>query len=261
MNAEAFRINNYSLTNKGRIRTLNEDRYFADPNIGVWAVADGMGGHDAGDVASEAIVQELASLPASLSAPMLNDAFTDRIARANARIRQVSHERGNIVIGSTIVGLLVHGMSYRCIWSGDSRAYLLRGDTLVQLSRDHTELQELLDQGLLTAEEAEIYPRKNVITHAIGVADEVYLEAADGDILPGDTFLLCSDGLTTHVSSLEIGEVMAGRRVREICETLIDLTLERGGTDNVTICAIQFFTSHATVPVDLSAEHFGAEDR
>lgn len=261
MNADAFRINNYSLTHTGRVRTLNEDRYFADPDAGVWAVADGMGGHNAGDVASEAIVQELAHLPPPSSAPMLSEIFAERVGRANGKIRQVSRERGNIIIGSTIVGLLVYGSAYRCVWSGDSRAYLLRGHTLVQLSRDHTEVQELLDRGLLTPEEAETYPRKNVITHAIGVADQIYLESKDGEILAGDTFLLCSDGLTTHVSPHEIGDAMAGRRVREICDTLIDLTLERGATDNVTVCAVQFFTSRATVPADLMDEQFGADER
>ena len=176
--------------------------------------------------------------------------FHERIAMANLQIRQLSAARGNKVIGSTLVGLLFFGDAFRCIWSGDSRAYLLRGDILTQLSRDHTEVQELLDRGLLSASEADNYPRKNVITHAIGVNDEVHMDFVDGLVQTGDTFLLCSDGLTTHVSSQEIGEMMAGRRAREICEQLVELALDRGGTDNVTVNSIQFYAAKATIPIE-----------
>jgi protein phosphatase len=249
MNDRPFQIASYSLSDVGCIRQLNEDRSFTDPDSGVWVVADGMGGHDAGDVASEAIVNGLMGLPRHVSAMALDEDFRDRIFRANSKIRNISEERGNVVIGSTLVALLVFGEAYRCLWSGDSRAYLLRGHTLTQITRDHTELQELLDRGMLTPEEAENYPRRNVITHAIGVNDYVYLDIADGKILQGDTFLLCSDGLTGHVSNQEIGEIMAGRRSKEICEQLVSLALERGGTDNVTVSAVQFHTSKATIPV------------
>jgi serine/threonine protein phosphatase PrpC len=249
MHDRPFQIASYSLSDVGCIRQLNEDRSFADPDSGVWVVADGMGGHDAGDVASETIVHGLTGLPRHVSAMALDEDFRDRIFRANSRIRQISEDRGNVVIGSTLVALLAFGEAYRCLWSGDSRAYLLRGDTLTQITRDHTELQELLDRGMLSIEEAENYPRRNVITHAIGVNDYVYLDIADGKILQGDTFLLCSDGLTTHVSSQEIGEIMAGRRSKDICEQLVSLALQRGGTDNVTVSAIQFHTTKATIPV------------
>jgi serine/threonine protein phosphatase PrpC len=245
-----FQISNYSLSHVGCVRRLNEDRYFADPQTGVWVVADGMGGHDAGDLASETIVQSLQAMPVIVSPGALTDVFHERISKANQQIRQLSAARGNIVIGSTLVALLIFGEAFRCIWSGDSRAYLLRGDTLTQLSKDHTEVQELLDRGMLSAAEADNYPRKNVITHAIGVNDAVHLDFVDGLIQTGDTFLLCSDGLTTHVSSQEIGEMMAGRRVREICEQLVELALDRGGTDNVTVNSIQFYAAKATIPID-----------
>ena len=136
MTSRPFQINSYSLTHVGCVRRLNEDRYFADPKAGVWVVADGMGGHDAGDLASEAIVQGLRNLADATSAVALDELFRERILRANAHIRRISAERGGVVIGSTVVGLLCFGEAYRCIWSGDSRAYLLRGDTLTQLSRE-----------------------------------------------------------------------------------------------------------------------------
>lgn len=252
MNGRPFQIVNYSLSHVGCVRKLNEDRYFADPKAGIWVVADGMGGHDAGDLASEAIVQSLESLPEVLSAADLDEQFRRRIGRANDYIQQLSIERGNIVIGSTVVGLLGYGDAYRCIWSGDSRAYLLRGDTLTQLSRDHTEVQELFDSGKLSSEEAANYPRRNVITNAIGVGKPPHFDVVDGNIQTGDTFLLCSDGLTAHVSNLEIGEIMAGQRARQICEQLIEIALDRGGTDNVTVNVIQFYASKATIPVDFA---------
>jgi serine/threonine protein phosphatase PrpC len=250
MTERRFQISNYSLSHVGCVRRLNEDRYFADPKTGIWVVADGMGGHDAGDLASEAIVQSLQGMPEIGSPGVLADTFQERISNANEQIRQLSAERGNNVIGSTLVGLLIFGEAFRCVWSGDSRAYLLRGDTLTQLSRDHTEVQELLDRGLLSQAEADNYPRKNVITHAIGVSDLVHLDFVDGVVQTGDTFLLCSDGLTTHVSSQEIGEVMAGRRAREICEQLVELALDRGGTDNVTVNSVQFYAAKATIPIE-----------
>ena len=246
---EPFQISCYSRTDVGRLRKLNEDRSHNDAGNGVFVVADGMGGHEAGDFASEAIVSELRTMPAVTSAVQLNDEFHSRMFSANGKIRRHAATLGNDVIGSTVVGLLVFGQAYRCIWAGDSRAYLLRGDMLVQLTRDHTEMQDLISRGLLTPTEAENYPRKNVITNAIGVSDYIDLARTDGIIENYDMFLLCSDGLTGHVSNEEIGDIMAGRRTRDICEMLVELALERGGTDNITVSAVQFIAAKATIPV------------
>lgn len=252
MSEKPFHIACFSLSHTGCVRQLNEDRCYSNPQSGLWVVADGMGGHDAGDFASETIVRGLEGIDEGISAQDLNSEVRDRIFRSNGVIRRYSEERGNTIIGSTFVGLLAYNDAYRCLWAGDSRAYLLRADLLTQITRDHTEVQELLDRGMLTPVEAENYPRKNVITHAIGVSDYVYLDIADGSIQSGDTFLLCSDGLTAHVSSQEIGLIMSGRRPQEICDMLVALALERGGTDNVTVIVIQFRTSKATVPISRS---------
>lgn len=255
MIGELFQISCSARSDIGNVRQLNEDRVFNDPDKGLFIVADGMGGHEAGDFASETIVAELSMLPPITSALQLNDETHDRIFRANGIIRRHAATLGNDVIGSTVVGLLVFGRDYRCIWAGDSRAYLMRGDTLIQLTRDHTEMQDLIDRGLLTAAEAANYPRKNVITNAIGVSDYIDLARKDGKVENNDTFLLCSDGLTGHVSNEEIGEIMAGRRTRDICEMLVDLALERGGTDNVTVSAIRFHAAAATIPVAGQSHH------
>lgn len=244
-----MRTAHFALSHVGCVRTLNEDRCLSNAEAGLFVVADGMGGHDAGEVASTAIVERLEQVTRQGSAIELASGFRDAITAANADIRRYSRLNGDKVIGSTVVGLLVFESDYRCYWSGDSRAYLLRGDTLTQLSRDHTEVQDLLNRGLLTKEEAAVYPRRNVITQAIGVSDYVYMDFTDGHILPGDTFLLCSDGLTGHVSNLEIGEAMAGHKPERICRDLVEVVLDRGGHDNVTICVIQFFAASATVPL------------
>jgi protein phosphatase len=243
-----LRVNSYSLSHVGCVREINEDRCFTNAENGIWAVADGMGGHDGGELASEAIIRELDVMGSPDSADDLDRRFWNSMNRANADILAVSRKRGQGVIGSTVVALLVHGDAFRCLWSGDSRAYLLRGGQLTQMSTDHTEVQDMISRGLISVEEALNYPRRNVILHAIGVHDGVHMDFVDGKVLSGDTFLLCSDGLTGHVSDREIVETMAGGRAREICTQLVDLALARGGTDNVTVSIAQFYAASVTIP-------------
>jgi protein phosphatase len=158
---------------------------------------------------------------------------------ANREIRELSTKNGS-TIGSTLAALLAFERSYACMWAGDSRIYMLHGGKLSQLSRDHTEMQDLLDRGLLTREEAVSWPRRNVITRAIGAVDEPELDIKHGRINPGDKFLICSDGLTAHVSDDEIGDALAGNAPEEACGSLIELALKRGGSDNVTVVIVEF---------------------
>lgn len=240
-----FDVECAALSDTGRIRTLNEDRYLAEPGSGLYVVADGMGGHDAGEVASTAIVEHLRSIGIPGSASDLWARVEDRIWLANREIRDISASRNGVTIGSTVVALLAFEEQFACVWAGDSRLYLLRGGVLTQLSRDHTELQDLLDRGLLTEEEAVSWPRRNVITRAIGVMDEPPLQIVQGTIAAEDRFLLCSDGLTAHVSDEEIRDRIAAGSAEESCVDLVGLALERGGSDNVTVVAV-FFREPAT---------------
>lgn len=243
-----LRQTSHSLSHVGNVRELNEDISYSNPEAGLWAVADGMGGHDAGELASRAVADALAAMPVADGAQDLNAHVFEALQFANGAILALAAERGKGAIGTTVVVLLTFQNAFRCLWSGDSRAYLLRGDKLHRITKDHTEVQELIDRGVLSAADAENYHRRNVILHAIGVDGELYLDHVDGNILPGDTFILCSDGLTGHVSDLEILKIAYGLRPEQICTELLDLTLRRGGNDNVTITAIQFFSSSATVP-------------
>ena len=232
-------------THQGNVRQANEDSHLLQPETGVFAVADGMGGHEAGALASAVVTNALQSIGSPASAPDLLARLEDRILRANARLTTIAEERGGIVIGATLAVLLVYDRNFACVWSGDSRIYLVRGGSIAQISRDHTEVQELLEQGLLTKEEARTSPRRNVITRAIGVHSEPELEFEQGTLEPDDVFVICSDGLTSHVDDEEIWAAASAGGCQEACDTLVAMTLARGGTDNVTVLIVRYLGSSA----------------
>jgi serine/threonine protein phosphatase PrpC len=234
-----FRIDCEAATEIGAVRELNEDSFLVRPDLGLWLVADGMGGHDAGDLASRTLVEELDRLQPAPSAPALLAALEEQVLHANAILRQAALARGpRAVIGCTLATLVIFDGAYACVWSGDSRIYRVRQGAISQITRDHTEAQELVDRGTLTPEEAQSWPRRNVVTRAIGVFDEPELEMVQGRIEDGDVFVICSDGLTQHVSDEEIGRMANLRPLRVAVEQLIATTLSRGARDNVTVVTV-----------------------
>lgn len=252
MQSRNYQFETGAITHAGNVRELNEDDYYIAPEEGAakgealngnaWSiamVADGMGGHEAGDIASHAIVDHVRSIGVPVSAPDLRARFEDRVNRANEAILNISQEKNGATIGSTLAALLTYERQYACIWSGDSRVYRVRTEEISQISRDHTEVQQLLDRGAITAEEAETWPRKNVITQAIGVSSPAALEITQGYVEGGDSFVICSDGLTGHVSDDEIHECVKDAEPQDACQALLDLTLERGAVDNVTIIIVR----------------------
>jgi serine/threonine protein phosphatase PrpC len=222
----------------GRVRELNEDSVLTKPEIGLWAVADGMGGYGGGDIASRAVVEALGTLPPTASAALSLDAFEQQIVRVNSDLRALALARQAAVVGSTLVALIVHGAHFACVWCGDSRAYLRRDGVLWQISRDHSEVQELIDRGLLDEERARTFPRRNVVTRALGAADQAELDLVDGRIYSGDRFLLCSDGLTMHVAKDEIAAMLSAEDPQSAVDALLDLTLSRGARDNISIIVV-----------------------
>lgn len=238
MNDLSFPFDSYGVSHQGRVRSHNEDNFLVEPESGLWLVADGMGGHEAGEVASGSIVEHLAHMGIASSAPDLRARFEDRLSKAHAEIRRISVARGE-TIGSTVAALLAIDGQFACIWSGDSRVYLVRHAVISQVSRDHTEVQDLLDRGIITANEARAWPRKNVITRAVGVSDEIAFDIEQGDILPGDIFVLGTDGLTAHIADEEIRATVTSLPPRQACEDLLATVLSRGGTDNVTIIVVR----------------------
>ncbi len=233
------------VTNVGLSREHNEDDVLVHPDAGIWAVADGMGGHGGGDVASAAVVAALKTLSPTASAAQLLAEFEYRIVRVNTDLRAMAHARAGAILGTTLVALMVHGAHFACVWCGDSRGYLLRDGKLSQVSRDHSEVQELIDRGLLRKEEAKAWPGRNVVTRALGATDEAELEIVDGPACSGDRFLLCSDGLTVHVADDEIAAVLGSVDPQEAVDELLRLTLERGASDNVSIIVIDCKTAEA----------------
>lgn len=233
-----FRTESEGATDVGRVRKLNEDSLLMRPDLGLWVVADGMGGHDAGDFASQTVCAELDKLNPTISARSLLSAMEARVIAANAVLRQTARERGDkAVIGCTLATLMIYEDAFACVWSGDSRVYRIRRGAIEQITRDHTEAQELVDLGTLTPDEARTWPRKNVITRAIGVFDEPELEIQQGRIEDGDLFVICSDGLTEHVEDREI-LAASTNAIGAFVQHLISTTLERGARDNVTVIAV-----------------------
>jgi serine/threonine protein phosphatase PrpC len=226
-------------THVGKVRRQNEDSYLVATRRGLWAVADGMGGHAAGDIASRLVVEELAAIAIPATASELLASCERHIVSANSRLKKLGDERG-AVIGTTVAVLLIFAGHYAAVWSGDSRIYRIRKHRIEQISVDHTEVQELIAAGKLTAEEGRAWPRRNVITRAIGVSDDPELEIKGGALEPGDTFVICSDGLTAHVEDKEILALASAHRPQQACDFLVALTLDRGAIDNVTVVAVRF---------------------
>ncbi|MEO5598570.1 MAG: protein phosphatase 2C domain-containing protein [Novosphingobium sp.] len=232
----AYRLDDTAATHVGKVRSENEDSQISVPESGVWLVADGMGGHANGRYASQTIVNRLdgVAIPHDLEGAC--EAVSNAVQAANAEIFAKSVEAG-AQMGSTFVGLVVRGTEFAVLWAGDSRAYLYRGGQLFQLSTDHTQVEAMLERGLLTAEEAADHPMKHVLARAVGVEEHLQIDAIRDAVEPRDVFLLCSDGLHGLVSDDEIAAMLADK-AHGAAEDMIALCLERGAPDNITVALV-----------------------
>ncbi|MBX2886325.1 MAG: protein phosphatase 2C domain-containing protein [Granulosicoccus sp.] len=220
----------------GHVRKINEDAFLDAQEQGLWAVADGMGGHSRGDRASQSIIDALQNFKAG---PTAIDSVNDLMARLSIANDECRNLANGQVMGSTVATLYLSGNKAHLLWAGDSRIYLLRGEEFIQLTDDHSLVQELHRLGELTADEAENHPSSNVITRAIGVAEDIEIQVRQMDVLPGDRFLLCSDGLFKDVKQSEVADNLSLPSTRQALEALVNLALRRGGTDNVTGIVVQ----------------------
>lgn len=207
-------------------------------DIGLWAVADGMGGHSAGDLASQLIVNTLSKVEPQEQLATFVDEVEERVLQVNNRLFEVANSH-NQTSGSTLVALITHGEHAITLWAGDSRLYRLRDSELTQLTTDHTQIELYIEKGLVTREEAVGHPSGNMVTRAVGVTDNLLIEMDIFELEDGDRFLLCSDGLDKHVQDPEIEEIMKGADPQSITDKLIETTLSRGATDNVTVCVVE----------------------
>lgn len=229
-----------SKTDVGLRRKVNEDALLVRTERGLWAVADGMGGHERGDVASSRVTQSLLELPAIDGLDELVECAVSTLQRVNDDLIELAGAaEGQKSIGSTVVGLAIADGQFRCFWAGDSRAYRLRDNQIVQLSRDHSMVQDLVDAGMLQPEEAEGHPNANIITRAVGVARELRVDMVSGDAMPRDQFLLATDGVTRLLSNAELAAELSTNAPAIAARKLIDTVLARGAPDNASLIIIK----------------------
>jgi serine/threonine protein phosphatase PrpC len=226
-------------THVGTLRRRNEDAVLDRPEIGLWAVADGAGGHERGDHASGRIVAALSGASAQ-SGPALVEDVRTRLAEVNRELQAMAATIGpRAIIASTVVVLLVFESSCHCLWAGDSRFYLMRAGKLRQMSRDQSYVQSLVERGEIEVEAAATHPLAHVITNAVGISAEFVLEERQDRLEPGDILLLCSDGLTHVVADSEIAAVLRDNSVAASAERLIERALAHGARDNVSAVVIE----------------------
>jgi serine/threonine protein phosphatase PrpC len=217
-------------------RKVNEDSVLVRTERGLWAVADGMGGHEAGDVASAMVTEALQQLPIVYGLDALVDTAIAALERVNrALIDLARSENRSRTIGTTVVGVAVADGRFRCFWVGDSRAYRIRHGQIRRLSRDHSLVQDLVDAGMLNAADADKHESANVITRAIGVSEDLKVDSSTGEAEAGDLFILASDGLTRVVDDDEILEELSESSPDIAADKLLELVLARGAPDNVSI--------------------------
>lgn len=225
-------------TDVGKVRALNEDRFVDLPQAGFWAIADGMGGHRTGDVAAQKVADALRAL--AETGPVTVEAAAETVREVNSSLFGLYAARGaQEVCGSTFVALILHEGRYECLWAGDSRAYLSRNGLCRRINRDHSVVQEMVDAGLLAADEARGHPRAHVITRAVGVAPELDVDVTGGAIEAGDLLLLCSDGLSDLLEPAHIEACLEKGTLAQKADALLAAALDAGAPDNVTLILVQ----------------------
>jgi len=236
-----FRWTSVSVTHVGNVRSVNEDSILELPHAGLWVVADGMGGYQAGDVASQLIVGRLKQLEADSSIESAVEYVQDQLFESNQQLVDYANQTNSgSPVGSTVVLLLVRGTTAAFLWVGDSRIYRLRNGSLQQMTRDHSAVEEWVEKGLLSRSEAENHPSANVITRAVGSPEQLEIDTVYESLQDDDMYLLCSDGLNKEISDIEIMTIMSKGDITEACETLVGTSLQRQGKDNVSVILIKF---------------------
>ncbi|MCR4707971.1 MAG: Stp1/IreP family PP2C-type Ser/Thr phosphatase [Clostridiales bacterium] len=224
-------------TDRGKVRKINEDAAWFDERTGIFAVADGMGGHLAGEVASTMAIQAVQEMSERESSPSIR-ALREMMDRVNRQILEKGREDSSCSGMGTTLSVLWKAQRYMYIAHvGDSRIYRFRKEEnrFEQITRDHSLVEEMVQSGILSREEARIHPRRNIITRALGTEGDNQPDILAADTREGDVWLLCSDGLTTMVDDRTIASVLAGRNLAEASDALLSAALLAGGYDNITL--------------------------
>ncbi len=236
-----FTSNSSAVTHIGHVRSHNEDAFLEKPEVGLWAIADGMGGHEAGDFASQLIINSLDDLKINILDQSFIEEIKSSLYESNSRLIELGekHERIN---GSTVITMVLNGHTCDYIWAGDSRLYLLRDSKLVQLTKDHSQAEIYVELGMLSRDEANSHISANLLTRCIGTDDSLQLDFGSSDLMHGDRFLLSSDGLDKHLSHQEIEQILIAHERNEALSKLITMTLKKGGSDNVTVTIVDIMS-------------------
>jgi serine/threonine protein phosphatase PrpC len=235
---DLLRFISHGLTHIGLVRQRNEDAFLDRPDLGIWTVADGMGGHHAGDFASASIVTALGAIEPSGDLDTFIEAAATELVAVDGALRSRAAKLGPAaVIASTVVVLLAMHDEVAGLWAGDSRLYRWRDGEFRRLSKDHSKVQEMVDAGLLQPEQMSRHPYSNIVTRSVGGGPFELARLSD-QVQAGDRFLLCTDGLTNVVRDIEIAAELAAAPPRDAALRLRDHVLARGAPDNVTIVIV-----------------------
>jgi serine/threonine protein phosphatase Stp1 len=225
-------------THVGRVRKINEDSILSLPDQKIWVVADGMGGHAAGDFASQTIVDTIAMIQPDLEPGELMRGLRKTIFQAHDIIRAEAEAKGQGTVGATVVALIMTDEHFVAFWAGDSRLYRFRDGDIEMLTTDHSLVAELVLSGEMTWDQAEKHPQSNAITRAVGVGDVLELDKIRGDVASGDRYLICSDGLTKYATFDTLKRMVVDAPIETVADSLLSYALDSGGADNISIIVV-----------------------
>ena len=227
-----------AVTHVGRLRKINEDSILSLPDLKIWMISYGMGGHAAGDYASQTVVEAIAALPQNLQPTDLMHQLRGAMLTAHDTIRAEASRRGAGIVGATVVALMMSNGHFVAFWAGDSRLYRFRDGNIEMLTRDHSMVAELVQGGIMDWDEAEHHPQSNAITRAVGVGAVLNVDKVRGEVRPGDRFLLCSDGLTKYAGMQALRRLVSGAQLETVCDVLLQMALDGGGADNISVIVV-----------------------
>jgi serine/threonine protein phosphatase PrpC len=231
----------HSLTNNGCKRLHNEDSYYGSNEKGIWVVADGMGGHNAGDFASQSLMQSVQSVEPSNDINLTAKNIEAIVQDINLElIKKASDVAEGTIIGATLAMLIANDSDGILLWAGDSRVYRIRNNELEQLTQDHSLVNDLIKQGAINQEDASSHPESNKITRAVGYKENLELDYRKVSIRANDRYIICSDGLTKELTDENILSIASHGLANIVNEELMRRALEEGGRDNITTITIDF---------------------
>jgi protein phosphatase/serine/threonine-protein phosphatase Stp1 len=232
-----FHIRFSARTHVGLKRKVNEDAILVLPDHHIWVVSDGMGGHARGDFASQTVIDHVALMDRNLEPAEALQSLRHALHDAHGAIQAASD---GSTVGATVVAFLASERHFVAFWAGDSRLYRLQSGTIEMLTTDHSMVAAFVEAGQMSWDEAELHPQSNAVTRAVGIGDELEIDKIRGEILPGDRFLLCSDGLSKYATFETLERVLSREPIETVADTLQQIALDGGGADNISTIVVDF---------------------